>query len=728
MINKNFIYIKTNKDWDYEKKVKFGVTKDLYQRLNNFKESSSYKFNYLYAFEIIETTNLYDKIIGYKSIDKIFSILCRKNTDKISRFIPDIIKIKEYLVNNDSNAGEEFIYKSGLNLFIKILLEDFKNIGVIIKELDVKEINSIINDNDSDSDSDSDETINSIDDEIEINDKNDEIIKPYDYQEEILGRINEFYDKNDKGKLIHSCGLGKTITSLFIIEKLNAKSIIIGVPSVALVKQFRDEVLKIIKKANVIINKNKNLDLIKSQLDKNELIVVITTYHSCYKLVDIKFDFKIGDECHHLVGDSSNLNSKFLKFHLINANKTLFMTATEKIINNSIHSQYIYSMDNINQFGNLIDEKSIKWAIDNEKITDYNLCLIRNTREEVEIILDKLNIDNEHIDLFIAAYMVLKMFEISNNEISHTLIYTNTIEHAQLVENYINLIISEKLINITNIYNKALHSKNCMNLTEELKLFINAKYGIINCVYLFGEGFNLPQLNSVCIAEQMTSDIRIIQYALRPNRRDKEKPNKKATIMLPYIDDDFNFQSKIKRIITDMGSNDEGIKQRINLYTIRKNDTCKLEVYGNNNEFKFDLIKDEGELMRIKFKLKSRLFYKEEEEYKDLIKINKTFNYKWKIDYYNSINKHPYFIENPYEYFNKNGIWKTWYEFLSIDTSNLIKTKEEWQIKCKELNIKSIADYYEKIKNNPELPEIPEDIYFNFTNILNELKITTRRR
>ena len=85
-------------------------------------------------------------------------------------------------------------------------------------------------------------------------------------------------------------------------------------------------------------------------------------------------------------------------------------------------------------------------------------------------------------------------------------------------------------------------------------------------------------------------------------------------------------------------------------------------------------------------------------------------------------------MENPYEYFNKNGIWKTWYEFLSIDTSNLIKTKEEWILRCNQLNIKSIADYYENIKINQELPEIPEDFYSGFTNILNELKITKRRR
>jgi hypothetical protein len=50
----------------------------------------------------------------------------------------------------------------------------------------------------------------------------------------------------------------------------------------------------------------------------------------------------------------------------------------------------------------------------------------------------------------------------------------------------------------------------------------------------------------------MKSDIRIVQYVLRPNRLDREKPNKIAYVIIPYID---NLKSvndsyeKIKTII-----------------------------------------------------------------------------------------------------------------------------------------------------------------------------------
>jgi hypothetical protein len=62
---------------------------------------------------------------------------------------------------------------------------------------------------------------------------------------------------------------------------------------------------------------------------------LITTYDSCNKLLNNKFDFKIGDEAHHLVGLEKDTNKGYDAFHNINSKKSLFMTATEKVIENN---------------------------------------------------------------------------------------------------------------------------------------------------------------------------------------------------------------------------------------------------------------------------------------------------------------------------------------------------------------------------------------------------------
>ena len=59
------------------------------------------------------------------------------------------------------------------------------------------------------------------------------------------------------------------------------------------------------------------------------------------------------------------------------------MTATEKIIENNRTNKIIYSMDDEIIFGKIIDVKTINWAIEHKKITDYNLIILKNTEEEI---------------------------------------------------------------------------------------------------------------------------------------------------------------------------------------------------------------------------------------------------------------------------------------------------------------------------------------------------------
>ena len=52
---------------------------------------------------------------------------------------------------------------------------------------------------------------------------------PYDYQQDVLDKIHEFYMVNYFGKIIWACGLGKALLGILIIQKLNCKLVVIGV-------------------------------------------------------------------------------------------------------------------------------------------------------------------------------------------------------------------------------------------------------------------------------------------------------------------------------------------------------------------------------------------------------------------------------------------------------------------------------------------------------------------
>jgi predicted helicase len=597
-----------------------------------------------------------------------------------------------------------------------------------------------------------------------LKDKKLNRILPNEQQQNVLDTIDEYYQNNDIGKIIWACGLGKALLSIMIAHKLNFKTVLIGAPSINLLQQIKNEILKLFPNINNILSvcgkkeKQEENISIESTTDKDKIKqfynkktegckFIITTYHSCHKLIDFYFDFKIGDEAHHLVGVLQKLNT-FLMFHKICSHKTLFMTATEKYIKmqSQLHNLYsmAYSMDDPNTFGELIDGKSIKYAIDNKKITDYNIIFIKNTEDELINILDDLrdcSIINR--ELYMSCYMCLKaIFDFPENDynnpiLSHMLLYVSSIKDAKLAENYLINLYSKYFIeqnsNIEegSIYIKALHSNNlkqyCLydekNRTGELTKFKNAKFGIIPCIYLFGEGFDIPKLNGVCPIADMYSEIRIVQYLLRPNRLDIENPNKIANIIIPYILNigETSRWKTILHILEQMRHSDSSIDKKIKFTKIGKPmrpnqpNITKLETQDYDIELASLQLKliSSNELISENEKLQC--------EYDGIKKINQLLNIQSMEEYALTEFTREQFINDPETYFKP--IWKNYYDFLGVNTTDFIKDKKDWIVFCESINITSQEEYDNACKIYKELPKMPECFYIDFSNILFELNL-----
>jgi predicted helicase len=61
--------------------------------------------------------------------------------------------------------------------------------------------------------------------------------KPLDYPREAIRDVVKGFKSADRGQLIMACGTGKTLTSLFIKEKLDAERTLVLLPSLSLLKQ-----------------------------------------------------------------------------------------------------------------------------------------------------------------------------------------------------------------------------------------------------------------------------------------------------------------------------------------------------------------------------------------------------------------------------------------------------------------------------------------------------------
>jgi len=575
---------------------------------------------------------------------------------------------------------------------------------------------------------------------------------PKSFQEPIINNIRQYFLDYDVGHIIEPCGLGKSFIAIYYALIGRYNSILIGTPSVPLLSQMRKEILEILPDAIVMFvggQNNQKIKTIETEMkkvrDAKKPFFVISTYYSCYKLKDIAFEFKIGDECHHLTGIESN-KKQYLIFHEIISKKTLFMTATKKIIN--AHSEHTaFTMEDEEVFGKCIDEKSVMWAIDNKVITDYKVVVLKAEGDKIDEIIDELDIQltEKNTELFVSAYMTLKSIEMYD-DLTHVLCYTNTTQNANQVEQFIDILLDKGIFSSLSkeqFYNKALHSEN--SSTNHLKIEVDnmkkKKYGIISCVFIFGEGFDLPKLNGVCFTENMVSVIRIIQCALRASRIEKGNILKMAYMLIPTVDhDDFYEDStshkKIRTIIGNLANVDENISERIIVNTLTKRKDKRGQKTPGRGDDVFDFENSDFELTKLRLRLrgskdlKSKLSMEEEEYifYKALLKEHDIKSKREYDDFVHEDKKDD--IEG---YFKLKVVWPDngWYDLLSIDTSKYPSIKDEWKRVCKEKNIKSMEEYKTYCeKPDSDLPSEPDKLYHKewTSSIEVELGISRPRR
>ena len=411
------------------------------------------------------------------------------------------------------------------------------------------------------------------------------IVEPYLYQQIIIDKLYNHYLENDKGILCLMCGVGKTLISLWITKKLNCQKILIGVPNTRLLNQWASEIKKIFDYPILIVSGNINETQILNYMKKHQNNIIVTTYASCYKILSVcnkknyTFDMIINDECHHLTKSNDDEKEReYVKMLKIPTKKQLSLTATLKQLDIKTKDEKFISNDNIELFGEIIDKKGLYWAIKNNIICDYVIqtIVLWNTEEDLN---DKLNmfeiIDDIDKRLFLSAYTSLK--SIISNQSHHLLIYSNDTNNSKKVMKYIDKLLEYKYFDLPELYYSNYFGD--MNESEQndiIRQFEESKYGIIGCVYCLGEGFDMPLLDAVVFSETMSSNIRIVQSALRASRKNKKEPTKITKIILPILNTTDLFTNienqdmkKIREVIYQMGLEDVMISQKIKASKIK---------------------------------------------------------------------------------------------------------------------------------------------------------------
>lgn len=641
---------------------------------------------------------------------------CYQIDDMIQKFsIERSIPYKKYV--GKGGGTEHYYFDNDVEKLIKFfvdnnILSTFKKIDIDELEKEMQKINKKEAKKKCDKEDDKkDKIIKSVDIKkiLELYDKkqNGVIFKPRDDQEIIINETLNHFKHNDKGILILMCGVGKTLISLWVSQKMNMKKICVGVPNILLLDQWEKEICKVYPDINIFkVQSGVTEKEIISFLEENDDVVVITSYSSCHKVykattkINYKFDMKINDECHHLTTESmqeEGTTKTFIEMVHISSIKQLSLTATIKYLENKNPELNSISNSNVEIFGNIITKRTLLWAIDKKILCDYEVQTIITDEDKLGKEMKKMNIVEKDKQLFLSAYISLKSIQEKNSH--HLLIYSNNVNNSEKIYSYINLLLKEKYFDIPDFYSSVYHGEMKSSVQDGIiKKFRKKKYGIICCVFCLGEGWDFPLLDGVVISENMTANIRIVQSALRTSRKNKNEPDKKTKIILPILnrenwldDSENNDYRKVREVIYQLGLEDETILTKVKVYKIKvkpPNPKPKPNSKEDNNDNKFGEYNEE---ITKQIKIRTIPRYALDTTYEKAKKIisEKNIKIRNKEDYNIACDKDIRLPKDPEERFKGKFDW--------IDYLGISNKHYDFNV-CVEM-INKYIDKYSELKN-----------------------------
>jgi predicted helicase len=329
----------------------------------------------------------------------------------------------------------------------------------------------------------------------------------------------------------------------------------------------------------------------------------------------------------------------------------------------------VVSNDNIQYFGPIIDRKCLLWAINQKVICDYVIQTIITDEEQLEQQFLRFSITQENDKrLFLSAFSALK--SINDGHSHHTLMYSNNKSNSLTLIKYIKLLLDDNYFTIPGLYYSNYHSEmKPKDQKDIINNFEKAKFGIIACVYCLGEGWDFPLLDAVVFAENMTSNIRIVQAALRASRKNKKDISKITKIILPilnkndWLENNENHDlKKVREVIYQMGLEDQTISQKIKVFRIHIQKQKQKQKQETQTLIEFGEYDDQlTQKLRLKT-LKRTALATTYEKARQIIADKKI---KSKLTYYQLCETDNRLSKDPEEVFK--GQFTTWLDYLNIE-------------------------------------------------------------
>ena len=399
--------------------------------------------------------------------------------------------------------------------------------------------------------------------------------KPRPHQTEVINDAKKYFleQKNSRGKLIMPCATGKSLAAFWISQSLDAKKVIVAVPSLALIKQSLNDWTKEYMAHGVVPEwlcicsdestgkvdidefNTDTYDLgIPTTTKKSEIVeflkrrtkapkIIFTTYQSSPRLTaaakDSKtnFDLCILDEAHKTVGSKGKIFSTLLFDENIKIKKRLFMTATERVLRGK--DDEVASMDDPKLYGGFVYEMTFKEAIERNIISDYKVITIGISDSQIRELVKKNRFLDPELGKLeeasaqnLASGIALKK-AFKKHKIKHAISFHRSINLAkkfQEQQDELNAVQSLR----PKVQNLHISSKKSSGERVELiKEFIQFDRSLLTNARCLTEGVDVPAIDCVMFVDPKQSVIDIVQASGRALRKHDGKEF--GYILLPLV-------------------------------------------------------------------------------------------------------------------------------------------------------------------------------------------------
>jgi superfamily II DNA or RNA helicase len=385
-------------------------------------------------------------------------------------------------------------------------------------------------------------------------------------------------DEADRGKLIMPCGSGKSLTAYWLALSLDARRIVVAVPSLALIRQtlkvwLRESVASRQAVDWICVCSDESAGRIESDdaavlrqdigvpclTDPTEiaawlkrkhhgLTVVFTTYQSgealsrAARTAKFRFDLGIMDEAHKTVGATDKLFSHLLHDENLPIARRIFMTATERRYKGQ--SDDVLSMDDPDVYGETFHLLSFKQALEYDPpiLSDYKIVTIIVSRAEVaELIRKNVFVKpdkgqwNKEIEADMLASLIALRKAMTKYPIHHAVSFHSSIQRAEWFaghnDAFTGAFPGSGKLETFHVSGRTPTGTRARIIQE----FAQTKRGLITNARCLTEGVDVPGIDCVLFADPRRSAVDIVQAvgrALRPS------PGKKfGYVIVPVLRD-----------------------------------------------------------------------------------------------------------------------------------------------------------------------------------------------